>query len=291
LLIAVAGGIVLVRQSLKPVRRIIGAAQDITYHNLQKRLPIANTGDELENLSIVLNDMIARLETAFQHSQRFSALASHELRTPLTIIIGDLEAILRSRQLNDDAREKVVSVLEEAEHLAKIVAGLFAITRLEAGEALREAVTLDLSELVLNTSEQMALMAEEKKLTVRCETEPGLEIVGDKARLKQVVVNLLDNAIKYSPPERDIILNTHRDQADAVFSVMDSGHGISSTALPHVLESFYRAADNSTVGVDGAGLGLSIVRSICLAHRGTIDIANREGGGCVVTVRIPLKKA
>lgn len=290
LLVAGIGGLVLVRKSLKPVRRIIGAAQDISYHNLQKRLPIANTGDELENLSVVLNDMIARLETAFEHSKRFTALASHELRTPIAIILGDLEAALRRDDIDSETRERILSALEEAEHLAQIVSGLFAISRLEAGEAFMESASVDLSELVLGTSEQMGLMAEEKNLKVHRRLELGLKVMGDKVRLKQMIVNLMDNAIKYSSPGGDITLETRLEHEDVLFCVTDSGCGIDEEAIPHVFESFYRAADDSTRGIDGAGLGLAIVRSITLAHRGKVSIANGTCGGCVATIKIPLQK-
>ncbi|MEO6848266.1 MAG: ATP-binding protein [Chthoniobacterales bacterium] len=290
MVITIGGGAVLVQWSLNPVRQIIRVAQDITYHNLRSRLPVAKTGDELENLSLVLNQMIDRLDVSFQHSKRFAALASHELRTPLTIILGELETVLRDRDLSESAREKVGSVYEEAEHLAKIVEGLFAITRMEAGEALSDVTTVNLSMLVVSTSEQMTLLAEEKNLTVHCETEPNLEITGDKVRLKQVIVNLLDNAIKYSPENKSITLRTTRANDHAVLTIADEGYGISNTALPHIFDTFYRSRDEQTQKTEGVGLGLSIVRSICTAHRATIEAANRPEGGCIVTIRIPLKK-
>ncbi|CAN5376951.1 N/A [soil metagenome] len=290
LLIAVGGGYVLVRKSLEPVRKITAAARDLSYHKLHNRLPVSATGDELEKLSVVLNEMIARLEASFQHSQRFSALASHELRTPLTIIIGDLEAMLRNPGMSVEMREKIASVFEEAERLAGITEGLFAIARLEAGEGLNNATTVDLSTLVQTTADQMALLAEEKGLVVHCEADRGVEIVADKARIKQVIVNLLDNAVKYSRPSGHVTLRVRRAEAFALMTVEDSGFGLPEEALPHVFESFYRASDPRTRSVEGAGLGLSIVRSICTAHGGSAEIANRSEGGCTVTVRLPLQE-
>ncbi len=289
LVVAIAGGVVLAKKSLRPVHKIVNAAQEMSWHNLKNRLPIAHTGDELEHLSVVLNQMLARLEEAFQHSQRFCALASHELRTPLTIILGELEGVLRSPRLENEEREKIGSVFEEAERLAKIVGGLFAITRLEAGEAKSESVPFNLSSLVINTAEQMSLLAEEKNLTVRCEGDLTDEVVGDKSRLKQVVVNLLDNAIKYSPPGKEIVLRTRMENGSGFFEVIDSGYGIPDSDLPHIFESFYRSDDERTQKVDGTGLGLSIAKFICTAHGGSIDAINRPEGGCILRVCLPLK--
>jgi len=288
--IAVTGGFILVQKSLEPVREIAAAAQDITYRNPKIRLPVAETGDEIEHLAVVLNQMLSRLEAAYEVSQRFGAMASHELRTPLTIIIGELEALLRIKAMDSGIRDRIGSVFEEAERLIKIVEGLFAITRLEAGAAHLESAEFDLSALVKSTSEQMALLADEAKLSVRCETEEGLGVLGDRARIKQVVVNLLDNAIKYSRPGGTIQLKTFRDGEEAVFRVFDEGSGIPEEDLPHVFESFYRAENELTRRVEGAGLGLSMVKSICEAHRGTVEAANRPEGGCVVSVRMPLQK-
>lgn len=289
LLIAVGGGVFLVRMSLRPVRRIIHAAQDITYQNLQRRLPVSKSGDELENLSVVLNEMIARLEAAFRSTQRFAGLASHELRTPLTIMIGELEAVVRTCNLESDARERIQSVLEETEHLTKIVAGLSTITHLEAGEARLDSSEFDLSELTAATCEQMAPLGEDKGVSIRCESKGALEIIGDRPRMKQVVVNLLDNAIKYSPAGKEVVVSAAREDGDAVLKVEDSGSGISEESLPHIFEAFYRSDDPRTRQIHGVGLGLSIVQSICLSHRGLVRAENRPEGGCAITVRIPLK--
>jgi len=288
LLVVVAGGAVLVRQALKPVRRIIDAAKAITSSNLGQRLPVADTADELEHLSVVLNQMIGRLEAAFQHSQRFSADASHELRTPLTIMRVELESISQEPALDTVTREKVASILEETERMGKMVEGLLAISRLETGEAVINVSRFDLSVLVAATAEQIALLAEEKGITVRCNAAELVEVTGDRFRLQQVIVNLLDNAIKYSPPGDEILLNTRMNAGQAVLEVIDNGPGIPPEALPHIFDRFFRADSVRTHSVNGTGLGLSIVRSICLAHGGTVEAVNRPCGGCRITVCLPL---
>ncbi len=287
LLMAAAGGAVLVRKALHPVRRIIDAAKAITSSNLGQRLPVARTSDEIENLSVVLNQMIARLEEAFRHSQRFSADASHELRTPLTIMRVELESVSQEPGLDATTREKIASILEETDRMGKMVEGLLAISRLDTGEAIINVSRFDLSALVAATAEQIALLAEEKGVTVKFQAFKPVEVSGDRFRIQQVIVNLLDNAIKYSPAGGLIVLHTGAAGDEAVFEVFDEGPGIPVEALPHIFERFFRADTVRTHSVNGMGLGLSIVRSICLAHGGTVEAANRPEGGCCITVRLP----
>ena len=286
--IAVAGGAMLVRRALAPVRRISDSAKAITSYNLNQRLPVAHTDDELEHLSVVLNEMIARLNHAFQHSQRFSADASHELRTPLTIMRLELESISHEKDLLPALRVKLASVLEETERLVKTVEGLFAISRLETGEAVFNITCVNLAKLVVTTVDQMMLLAEEKKIAVDCDAPEPVKVSGDSFRLKQVIVNLLDNAIKYSADGGEISLKVHAVGQEAVLEVADRGPGIPAEALPHVFDRFFRADTVRTHSENGAGLGLSIVRSICQAHGGSVEAANRPEGGCCLSVRLPL---
>jgi signal transduction histidine kinase len=232
--------------------------------------------------------MIGRLEAAFQHSQRFSADASHELRTPLTIMRVELESMSQEPVMDTATREKIASILEETERMGKMVEGLLAISRLDTGEAVVNVSRFDLSILVAATAEQIALLADEKHITVRCNAVDPVEVTGDRFRLQQVIVNLLDNAIKYSPTGGEILLNTRTTDREAVLEVIDSGPGIPVEALPHVFERFFRADSVRTHSVNGTGLGLSIVRSICLAHGGTVEAANLPVGGCRITVCLPL---
>lgn len=282
--LAIFGGWVLVKRALTPVRYIMLAAQDITLHHLSRRLPVPNTGDEIAGLSVVLNQMIARLDESFQNTSRFSADASHELRTPLTIMRGELEALIEQPDLGAANRDALASLLEEVERLSRIVERLFALSRLDTGEAQIERVRFDLADLAQTTVEQMCLLAEEKHISLDCQTRERVEIEGDRARLKQVVVNLLDNAIKYTPEGGKVALSVYMQNDAAFLDVADTGPGIADSALPHVFERFYRADKVHSRDVDGAGLGLSIVQSICAAHGGSVSIANDAPNGCRVTV-------
>ena len=283
---AVAGGFVLVQRALRPVAQISGKAEEITQHNLSERLPVVRSGDEIERLSLALNHMISRLEGALALSKQFVADASHELRTPLTVMRGELEGLAQDPQLKGETREALGSVLEEVERLREIVEGLLALSRLDVGEIARAWTRLNLAALAANTAEQMALLAEDKDRERRCEAE--VTVVGDRARLKQVVVNLLDNAIKYTPAGGRVTLLVRADGNEAVLEVSDTGVGIPAEALPHVFKRFYRVDHSRSREQGGAGLGLSIVQSICSAHEAQVQVTSQPGAGSLFRVRQPL---
>jgi heavy metal sensor kinase len=287
---AVAGGFLLVRRALDPVERMARKAAEITQHNLSERLPVVRSGDELERLSVSLNHMISRLEEAIHGSKQFVADASHELRTPLTVMRGELEGLAQDAQLRGETREALGSVLEELERLAEIVEGLFALSRLDAGEAHSEWVRFDLAELAATTADQMSLLAEDKHVSVACESSPAVTVEGDRARLKQVVVNLLDNAIKYTPSGGRVALSVRRDNGYAVLDVADNGIGIPAEALPHVFKRFFRVDGSRSREQGGAGLGLSIVKSICTAHGAVVEVTSAPGKGSTFRVKQPLAR-
>ena len=285
--IAVAGGYLLVRRALAPVVEMAQSAEQITLHNLKERLPEMDTGDELAKLALALNRMIDRLREAFEQNRRFLADASHELRTPLTALRGELESVLEGSH-EPQTRDRIGSALEEVNRLAKIVETLFAISRLEAGEGQRESKPFDLAQMAANAADQMALLAEDKGVSVACEVDEDVTVEGDQARLKQVVVNLLDNAIKYTPSGGSVRLNVHARDQKAIMEVIDTGIGIPATALPHVFERFFRVDEARSRQIDGAGLGLAIVKSICTAHGGRVEVDSVENHGSRFRVELPL---
>jgi heavy metal sensor kinase len=287
-LVAVGGGYVLVGRALAPVMQITRSAEQITLHNLDEQLPKTRTGDEMEQLSFALNRMIVRLREAFDQNRRFLADASHELRTPLAALRGELESAVEQARLMPELRDRVGSALEEVDRLAKIVETLFAISRLDAGEAQNEWHRFDLGQLVAGTAEQMSLLAEDKGISVACQARDGVTVEGDRARIKQVVVNLLDNAIKYTPSGGSIRLEVQARDHKAVLDVVDTGMGIPSEALPHVFDRFFRVDKARSRDIGGAGLGLAIVKSICIAHDGRVEVESRENQGSRFRVELPL---
>ncbi len=285
--LSIGGGYFVMRRALEPVDALTESAERITSRNLNERLPIVATGDELERLSVSLNSMVARLDAAFTHIRRFSADASHELRTPLTVLRGELEGIAQDPQLTKEMREMIGSALEETERLAKIVESLLVISRLDAGEARMERARLDFAELAEATVEQLSLLAEDKSISLVSDTPEPVEVEGDRARLKQVVVNLVDNAIKYTPAGGRVEVRVTREEGHALLEVKDTGVGVPKEALPHIFERFYRVDKARSRAVGGTGLGLAIVKSICTAHGGQVRVESAENNGSRFEVQLP----
>jgi heavy metal sensor kinase len=298
LLLAATGGYVLMKRPLRPLLVLTDKAASIGRTKLGERLPVIPTGDELERLTHSLNGMIDRLEEALNHNHRFSADASHELRTPLTIMRGELEEMLRLEDLPTEAMENVVSTLEEIDRMSRIVNSLMVITRLDAGGERMDMQVLDLSALVRNTMEHLRLLAEEKGLPLTWSCPEGISVYADPMRMKQVLVNLVDNAIKYTVSNEAgkdrslgaVEVSVFESGAMATLKVTDHGIGISAETLPHVFERFYRADFARSRGAGGVGLGLAIVKAIVVAHDGTVSISSTPGQGSTVVVRLPLVK-
>jgi len=287
-LVAAFGGSLLVRHALRPVEEMRATAEHISFGKLRQRLPLSRSDDSVDQLAKTLNQMLDRLDQAYQQASRFSADASHELRTPLTIMRSEMESMLNAKNVPADFEGKIGSVLEEAERLSSIVESLFSLARLDAGEAKIGHESFDLAALTRSTFEQMQLLGEEKKLSISVDAPQPVSVMGDAARVKQVVVNLLDNAIKYTMPGGRIVLSVTSAGSKAALIVKDNGAGIPQDALPHIFERFYRADKVRTRSEQGAGLGLSIVQAIVQAHGGTVGVDSRENAGTTMTVELPL---
>ena len=314
LVAAAIGGYLLMKQPLRPLVLLTEKAANIGHNELGERLPIIPTGDELERLAYSLNGMIDRLEEALDHNRRFSADASHELRTPLTIMRGEIEEMLSINELPTPAVENILSTLEEIDRMSRIVNSLMTITRLDAGGERMDIQVLDLSNLAQITVEHMRLLAEEKNLAMTCVAERAVNICGDPMRIKQVLVNLIDNAIKYShnghesagaaqdcytaelprpgsPPKASVNVRVFTSGNRACLEIADQGIGISADVLPHVFDRFYRADYARSRGAGGVGLGLAIVKAIVTAHDGSVSITSVPGQGSIVLVQFPVASA
>jgi signal transduction histidine kinase len=267
---------------LRPVDRLSQTAEQMSLQNLTLRLPVVPSGDALERLSISLNTMLGRLRDSVQTSRRFLADASHELRTPLTVIKGELQELAgESTVTQRDLRERVGSVLEEVARLEHLVSGLLVLSRLDAGESQRDWADVDLAELTFSTAEQMRLMADDRGIEIELSALRKALVRGDRARLKQIIVNLLDNAIRFTKRGGTVWLRTAADDMGVVLEVSDTGIGIPSASIPHVFDRFFRVDEARSREDGGAGLGLSIVKSICSVHCADIEVESRvEAGSC-----------
>jgi heavy metal sensor kinase len=285
---AAGGGYLLVQRALQPVERMSQTAERISVQDLEARLPVAATGDALQRLSISFNHMLSRLRDSVFSSRRFLADASHELRTPLTIIKGELHEVLAHEAGHSELGERIGSVLEEVARLEYLVSGLLVLSRLDAGEARSEWDDVNLGELAASTVEHMRLVAEDRAVQLQASALASVTVRGDARRLKQVIVNLLDNAIKFTPPGGVVAVSTQQHDGVGLLEVFDSGIGIPPDSLPHVFDRFYRVDAARSREDGGAGLGLSIVRSICSAHGAEIEVESAPGSGSRFRVKFPL---
>ncbi len=272
---------------LQPIGRITRAARDIGLSGrLDRRLPPVRGHDEVGRLVETFNHMMARLESAFAAQRRFVADASHELRTPLTTIRGNLELLRKSGAVNQtDMREALDDVIQESERMSRLVQGLLALARADAGlELARTPVRLD--ELVRAVHREAQMVA--NGVAVRLgDVEPS-QVIGDADALKQLLLILVDNGLKYTPPGGVVTIDLHHERGGAVLSVYDTGVGIGADELPHVFERFYRSTAARSGG--GTGLGLAIARWIADEHQAHIEVASRVGSGTTFTVRLPARR-
>ena len=284
LLISIIGGWFLAHRSLKPVDAITKTAREISAQNLNQRLPSQAVDDELGRLTATFNDMIGRLQESFSQIQQFSADASHELRTPLTIMRGEIEVALRRKRLPTPTRELLTSVHDELVRLSSIVESLMILIKTESGRLAFQFSDIALDEMIQGLAEDARVLASAKKISVECLQINPVIIRGDAARLKQLFLNLIENAIKYTPQRGTITFSVTRENNQAVVSIDDTGIGIPKKDLQKVFDRFYRVKSDGS----GSGLGLAIAKWIAEAHHGTIRVTSREKKGSTFTVTLPL---
>lgn len=288
LFISTLGGFILARVSLKPIDDLARSAREITASNLSNRLPEPKTNDEVARLTYTLNEMIARLEDSFNQIKQFTADVSHELRTPLAILTGELEVALRSDKTPEEYQSLLISALEEVGRLSKVVRTLLDLSRAETGQVSIEHHTVNLSGMLEELAEDAVILAEERSISVGSMIEANIMIDGDSVRLHQALLNIVDNAIKYTPSGGDILMRLVREGDRAILRVSDTGVGISKEHLPHIFDRFYRADQARSQDIQGNGLGLSIVKWIIEAHEGTIRAESTPGKGTMITIVLPL---
>jgi len=290
LLLASAGGYFLARKSLSPIALMNKQTQRISAESLSSRLDIANPRDELGRLATTINDLLGRLENSFQERQRFIADASHELRTPLSVLRGETEVALTKTRTVDEYQESLSLIKEEAERLSRIVEDLFLLARqpMETPSALiREPMSLN--NAVRDCARAAAVLAKRKKIRLETENRKDQLVVnGDEELIKRMILNLLDNAVKYTPEHGEISVTTNRKNGNAEIVVRDTGIGIPQSAQQQIFDRFYRVDKTRSRELGGAGLGLSIVAWIVAAHGGAISIDSTPGQGSTFTVDLPL---
>jgi heavy metal sensor kinase len=284
------GGWWLTRRALSPIQQLTEAIRKIHEHNLREPLPRTQNGDELDQLTKVFNDTLARLDDSFHRVREFTLHASHELKTPLTVLRGETETALRDESLSDAERERAVSQLDELRRLTRIVDGLTLLAKADAGQITLELVTVRLDDLVRDNVADTQILAEPQNLKVELAMAEEVSLRGDRHRLRQLLLNLADNAVKYNQPGGRVTIGLQRVHDLAELTITNTGPGIPPELLPRVFDRFFRgdAAHGNTI--EGCGLGLSIAQWIVTAHGGTIQISSEPSKLTTVTVRLPLEK-
>jgi heavy metal sensor kinase len=289
LALAACGGLLFAHQALRPVGQSIRTARRLNPADLSARLPRTGAGDELDQLAGTINDLLDRLADYHAQVARFTADASHELRSPLGAMRAAVEVALQQPRTALEYRDVLGSLGEQCERLTALVNGLLLLARADAGQVELGREPIDLGAMVAEVGEMYQPLAEERDITLTCHCPPTLGVAGDPARLRQLLMNLLDNAIKFTEPGGRVAIDAQRagaaDESQARLVIADTGLGIAPEHLPHVFDRFYQADPARSAG--GTGLGLSICQWIAEAHGGSIHAASVPGRGSTFTVVLP----
>jgi heavy metal sensor kinase len=286
ILVATTAGWVMAGRSLSPVRNIIKAAQEIEVSQLDRRLPVRGTGDEIDQLAVTFNESFARLEHAIGEMKQFTASIAHELRTPLAAMRGEAEFALLHSQSLDECRNTLASQIEEFDKLSRVIQQLLTLARAESGELRMARESVDVTVLLRDLTEMFSLTAAERKISLELDCPADLSITGDRQWLERAMFNLIDNAIKYTPDGGQVTVRGRSDR-EVHLEVADTGRGISQEALPHIFERFYRADPSRSKEIQGVGLGLSLVKWIVQQHRGTIRVQSQPNQGSRFSIVLP----
>jgi len=288
LLLAGVAGYILTRSALAPLQDMASRAGRITSERLHERLPVGEAGDELDDLARVFNGLLARLEQSFEQLRRFTSDASHELRTPLASIRSVGEVALRKNGSREDYRDTVGSMLEEVNRLTALVEGLLTISRADAGRIQLHPTVFPVMGLAREAAGLFEVLVEEKGLQIAIAGDESASVTGDRVFLRQALVNIIHNAVKYSPPGGSVSVSVHHEPAGSVqVEVADMGPGIAPEHLARIFDRFYRVDESRSREAGGAGLGLSIAQWAVRAHGGDIRLLPAHGRGCTFQICLP----
>jgi two-component system OmpR family sensor kinase len=275
---------VLATRSLAPVSRMADQAKTITDRNLRSGLDAGAGSEELQLLADSFNELLARLDRSFASMRRFVADASHELRTPLSIIGGEADVALAAGRTAAEYRESIVIMQDEARRLSRLVDDLLNLARADAETTRLQVEPFYLDDLLTECCRSVQGLAAAKDLALECHCREDVTFSGDQELLRRLVLNLLDNAIRYTPGGGRVSVQLETCEGSLRIAVCDTGIGIPPEAAPHVFERFYRADQARSREQGGFGLGLSIVKWIAESHNGTVELSSQPGVGSTFTV-------
>ncbi|HKI78430.1 MAG TPA: HAMP domain-containing sensor histidine kinase [Ignavibacteriaceae bacterium] len=276
LILAGTSAFIIAKNAFKPINKMITTANEISAYSLDKRLIVPNANDEVQALSITLNSMIERLDKTFKSHRQFIADASHEIRTPLTVIQTELELALK--KMPGGATKKSINIsLTEIENLNKMTNSLLTLAKIDAKKNKVELSNVRLDELILECSQLLKVNAEQKRNKINIVIDDVIEFNCDRGKIKSVILNIIDNAIKYSGNEKEITISLSKEYSEWIaIKIMDNGPGIPVRDIPHIFERFYRS-NEIRADVEGNGLGLAIVKEFVEMHKGKISVKSIPG--------------
>jgi two-component system OmpR family sensor kinase len=289
LIIAGIGGFLLARKSLLPVVEMSEQAQRISASNLQERLTVSSPQDELGRLAEVFNRLLSRLDQSFEKMREFMADASHELRTPLSIIRGEAEVALTQDREASEYKETLAIIQDESKRLTRIVDDMMVLARADAGQQPLRLQDIYLNDLVEECCRAVQVLANGKNVTLTQNIAEDVTFLGDEDLLRRLIMNLLDNAIKYTLVGGTVFVKLVCNASEAKIIVEDTGIGIPSESIPQVFERFFRLDEARSRAEGGSGLGLAIAKWVAIAHKGSIDLTSKPGQGSKFVVTLPLK--
>jgi len=276
-------------RALSPLSSMVRRAERITAERLSERLPVHDPTDDLGHAARVFNGLLQRLEDSFSQLKRFTSDASHELRTPLASLRSIGEVSLQNVHSGEAYREVIASMLEEVRRLTHLVDTLLVISRADSGQISLQLSSFACMDLIQEVVNVVGILAEDKHQTIRVSGSSEIAVKADRGILRQAILNLVDNAIKYSPVESEIRMEVRKtSDSTAEISITDEGHGIPESEQARIFDRFYRTDEGRSRERGGAGLGLSIAKWAVEAHSGTIGVRRGTTGGSCFYVHLPL---
>jgi len=279
------GGRWIARKALAPIQEVTAAAEAITAQRLDQRLPVSTARDEIHRLATVLNSTLDRLDQSFQQATRFTADASHELKTPLTVLRTSVEALLHSPGMAAEDQAALADILEQTKRLATITQSLLLLSRADAGKLRLDLQSGDLREVAELCVEDAGILAEERGISISAELPPSAPARLDRTHAAQIVMNLLDNAVKYNHEGGQVRLTLRDEAGHWRLTVANTGPGIPPEVASRVFDRFFRA--EHTAAVEGQGLGLSLSRELARAHGGDLALAPKVEGWTAFVLTLP----
>jgi heavy metal sensor kinase len=291
LVLATAVGLFIAGRALNPIDRIVRTADRIGGDDVSERIDIDHTPDEVGRLAATLNRMLDRIDGTLERQRRFTADASHELRTPLAALTAEIELALERPRTTEEYQQTLRSLAEDCSRLNLLVRDLLTLARVDSGQERLVLETMELDDLTEGVMETLTPLAEQRGVRLESGVIKPVDIVGDQTRLTQLLVNLVDNGLKYTPAGGAVTVSVHQDGSAAIIRVKDTGRGIPARDVPHIFDRFYRVDSGRARSDGGTGLGLAICEWIVRAHGGQINVQSVEGQGSMFTVRLPLHPA